>query len=367
MTLLRQFLIIAVVALAGGGAWWFFVGATESGPPQAGPKPQPVLVDAVPVRVGEVAEAIEAVGTTRARQSVDLRSTVTGRVAEIRFLTGQRVPAGQPLVRLDSAIEEANLAEARALRDDAGSQLERARQLVASRAVSPARVDELEAQHRVAQARLAVAERRLAERVVVAPFDGVVGLREVDVGARVTADTVLTRLDDLSVVELEFQVPELFFGRVRRGQSVEAISAALPDGRFKGTVSTIDTRIDPASRVFRVRAELPNPDGLLPGGLFMVAQVILAARSDVLIIPEQAVVPEGRSTYVFRIKDGRAERVEVRLGLRRVGEVEVAAGLALGDMVAVSGLQRLRDGAAVRLSGGPPQVDGVRAAAGGAG
>jgi membrane fusion protein, multidrug efflux system len=156
----------------------------------------------------------------------------------------------------------------------------------------------------------------------------VVGLREVDVGARVTDTTVLTRLDDLPVIELEFQVPELYFGAIRQGQPVDATSTAFPDTVFSGEVAAIDTRIDAVSRSFRVRAELPNPDARLPGGLFMLARITLRTRPDAILIPEQAVMAEGRSTFVYRIAgtptEPRAERVEIRLGQRRVGEVEVA-------------------------------------------
>lgn len=361
MPLLRQGLILIVLAALAAGGWWWWSASSPDAPAAAGPGasssgPRAVAVRTTEARRDSIEESFEAVGTTRSRQSVEVISTVSGRVAAILFEAGDQVRQGQPLIRLDSSLEEASLAEARALMADARSQLERARQLVASRTVAQARVDELQAAFSAAQARAAAAEERLAYRVVSAPFSGVVGLREVDVGARITDDTVLTRLDDLSSLELEFQVPEVFFGRVAVGQRVEATSAALPGARFAGTIVARDTHIDPVARAFRVRADLPNPDHALPPGLFMTATVALARRDDALIIPEQAVLAEGRNTYVYRVTDGKAERVEVRLGLRRVGEVEVVDGLEAGDVIVTEGLQRLRPGVPVRITGAPPAV-----------
>lgn len=359
MPLLRQGLILIVLAAMAAGGWWWWSASSSNAPAPAAAIAGASAAPAVPVRTAEVRrgsieESLEAVGTTRARQSVEIISTVSGRVAAILFDAGDQVAQGQPLIRLDSSLEEANLAEARALMADARSQLDRARQLVATRVVPQARVDELQAAFAAAEARAAAAERRLSDRVVAAPFGGIVGLREVDVGARITDDTVLTRLDDLSSLELEFQVPEVFFGRVRVGQRVEATSAALPGARFTGTIVARDTHIEPVARAFRVRAELPNPDHALPPGLFMTATVALEQRDDALLIPEQAVLAEGRSTYVYRIADGTAQRVEVRLGLRRVGEVEVVDGLEPGDVIVIEGLQRLRPGVPVQVTGAPP-------------
>lgn len=352
----RQVLLILVLCAAGGAAWWFFpqpdvTPAQASGGNAA--RVSTVSVEVAPVRVGEVQDVIEAVGTARARQSIDLVANVSGRITEILFQAGQQVKPGQPLARLDDVIESANLAEAHALLGDARAQFERARQLVANRNVSQARVDELESAYAAARARLQAAERRLDERVVRAPFQGVVGLREIDVGARVEEDTKITRLEDRSLMELQFQAPELFYGQIRPGQQVRAKSTSLPGQVFVGTISAIDMRIDEVSRAFRVRAELPNPQGTIPAGLFMIVEIVLASRPDVVLVPEQAILPEGRSNYVFRVHGDRVERVEVELGRRRVGEVEVVSGLAPGDTIVTAGIQRLRSGSPIRILNAP--------------
>lgn len=357
----RQVLLILVLCAAGGAAWWFFA-RPDVTPAQASggnaARVSTVSVEVAPVRVGEVQDVIEAVGTARARQSIDLVANVTGRITEILFQAGQQVKPGQPLARLDDAIESANLAEAHALLGDARAQFERARQLVANRNVSQARVDELESAYAAARARLQAAERRLDERVVRAPFQGVVGLREIDVGARVEEDTKITRLEDRSLMELQFQAPELFYGQIRPGQQVRAKSASLPGQVFVGTISAIDMRIDEVSRAFRVRAELPNPQGTIPAGLFMIVEIVLASRPDVVLVPEQAILPEGRSNYVFRVHGDRVERVEVELGKRRVGEVEVVSGLAPGDIIVTAGIQRLRSGSPIRILNAPAGTGG---------
>lgn len=354
MSLGRQLLVLLVlVGLAGAG--WYLLGRDGRLPAATGPAAAPAVpVELAEVRTGTVETHVEAVGTLRARQSIRVVANASGRVAEILFEPGRRVAEGDVLVRLDRAIEQAALAEARATLENARSQYERGRQLAANRTVSEARLDELAAAYAEAQARVAAAEQRLREREIRAPFAGVVGLREVDLGARVTDETVITTLDDLSAVELDFSVPEVFFERIRRGQPVQATAAAFSGRVFEGKVTAIDTRIDPVARAFRVRAEFPNPDAALPPGLFMVARVTLETRPDALLVPEQAVILEGRSSYVFRVRDGVAERIEVRLGQRRVGEVEVLEGLAAGDRVVVGGLQRLRDGVPVRVADPPP-------------
>lgn len=351
MRTLHQVGIVAgLAALAIGGWVWLAAphgsGADPGGganPPQAAP------VEVALARHGTVIDEIEAVGTTRARQSIDVAASVPGRVRHIAFTEGQRVAAGELLLELDAERERAEVREAGATVEDVRRQLERARQLFERRTVPEARIEELEAQLAVAEARLAAAQSRLDDRQVRAPFAGVVGLSEVSVGSYVAADDVLTTLDDLSVVELDFAVPERLFGAVRRGQRVEASSIAYDGVAFEGVVTSVGTRIDPATRAFRVRAEIPNPDDRLPDGLFMTARLFLAERDGVVLVPEAALVTEGRRRYVFVVHDDRAARVEVEIGRRLDGEVEITAGLAAGTPVIVKGQQALSDGQPVRV------------------
>jgi membrane fusion protein, multidrug efflux system len=194
--------------------------------------------------------------------------------------------------------------------------LERAETLRAQNAVSQAALDEARSRKAIAEAELDRAKRRLADRTVRAPFDGIVGLRQVDAGARVSDTTVITTLDDLSEIEIEFSVSETLYGRVALGQTVVATAAAYPERRFEGTVSSIDSRIDPAGRSFKVRASLPNEDLALPAGMYMHVTLKLDSRTAVLV-PETAIVPVGGKSYVYVVRDGVAEQREVALGARQ--------------------------------------------------
>jgi membrane fusion protein, multidrug efflux system len=311
-----------------------------------------IPVEVVPAERGTIRERIEAVGSTLARQAVDIVALSSGRVAAIAFRPGERVEAGAVLVRLDDRAEQAAVAEARAMLREAELALERARKLRTNNTVAQATVDELEAAYLGAEARLDGAQKELTDRTVRAPFAGVVGIRGVDVGARVDDETVLTTLDDLAEIEIEFSVPETFFGRIRPDQLIQATSTAFPGRIFAGRIATIDSRIGQVSRAFRVRAVLPNPDLTLPAGMFMHVSVVLEERPGVLI-PEQAVLAEGDSTYVFTVADGRALRRKIQLGQREAGTVEVLDGLAAGETVVRTGLQRLRNGVGVQVLNEP--------------
>ena len=355
MSLAKQLVIGGILLLIVGAAGFAYHRLAVDGEAAAavGRGPSAVPVEITTAAAGTMRERIEAVGTTLARQAVDIVALSAGRVAEIDLRPGRQVEAGAVLIRLDDRMQQAAVDEARAALREAQLALERAQKLRANNTVAQATVDQLQATFDGAQARLDAALKQLADRTVRAPFAGVVGMRRVDVGARVDDSTVLTTLDDLAELEVEFSVPELYFGRVRRGQPVIATSAAFPGRTFEGKIATIDTRVGAVSRAFRVRAVIPNPDLTLPAGMFMHVTVVLEERPAVLI-PEQAVLAEGDSTFVFELRDAQAERRQVRLGQREAGAVEVLDGLAAGDVVIESGLQRLRDGVTVEVAGETP-------------
>jgi membrane fusion protein (multidrug efflux system) len=348
VSLTRQLLVLAVLAAAAAAGWLWLDPGSGPAAVERGREARAVPIRVAEARLGRIEEAIEAVATTRSIQAIEIVPTVSGRVETIELVPGQKVAAGDTLVTLDAEAERAAVAEAEAMLADARGQFERAEALAKTKSMAAARVDELRAAFLAARARLDVAAKRLAERRIVAPFDGIVGLREVSIGARVDDETVITTLDAIDTLEAEFSVPEQFFGRLGPDTRVRASAKAYPGRVFEGRVSGIDSRVDPVSRAFRVRAEIPNRDLALPAGLFMVVEILLAER-EVVLVPEEAVVIEGRSSFVFRIAEGQAARREVRLGQRRKGEVEIAQGLAAGDLVAVTGLQRLRDGARVEV------------------
>lgn len=344
-------LSLVLLAAAGGGyhAYQTYLASGEGdgqGRGRRGGGDVPVIVS--PVRMQHIEEQVEAVGTTRAIQAVEIVPLASGRVVEIAFESGQKVSKDDVLLALDDDIEKANLEEAEAKLKQTQLALERAESLRRNNTVSQAQLDQLTAENIAAVAARDRAMRRLADRTVRAPFDGVTGLRRVDVGARIDDDTVITTLDDLSTVEVEFQLPELLYNDVRRGLGITATSAAFPGRTFPGRITNVDSRIDETARSFLVRAVVPNPDLLLPAGMFMTISVVLDAR-EAMMIPEAAVIFEGATSFVYLVSDDKAVRREVQIGQRRRELAEVLSGLDSGDLVVQRGTQNLRDGASVKV------------------
>lgn len=293
----------------------------------------------------------EALGNAGANESVDIRPQITAAVTEILFTEGQTVKQGEVLVRLENSEPLADLAAARAALVDSESQYRRSEELFKTRVVSASQLEQLEAQRDADQAAVHAAQARLAQTVLRAPFAGKLGLRRVSLGSIVNPSTIITTLDDTSVIKLDFDVPEVFLSRLEVGLNVEAHSAAWPDLEFDGKVISIDTRVDPVSRTITVRALLPNNDARLLPGMFLTVSLI---KEDVLglMIPEQALVPERSKQFVFVIGPGDiAERREVRTGRRRPGQVEVIDGLSPGDVVVVEGTQKVIIGQPVKITG----------------
>jgi membrane fusion protein (multidrug efflux system) len=351
MSLGKQ-IVVAVLAflVLGGGGYWYVENARSAGDAAGGGRrgDGAAKVETRTVGAATLSRRIEAVGTTKARQAVDIVAMASGRVVGVEFRPGSLVEAGDVLLRLDEVSEQAAVDEAAAELSQTDLALERAKKLLSNNTVAQATIDQLDATHRAAQARLDAARKQLAEREVKAPFAGKVGLQAVDVGARVDDDTTLTTLDDLGEVEIDFSVPELFYGAVEKGQTVRATAAAFEDRVFEGEIRTIDSRVDPVSRAFQARAAVANPDLALPAGMFMHVELILERR-EALVVPEEALLAAGDRVQLFVVEDGKAARRDVTIGQREYGMVEITEGLAAGEQVVVSGLQRLRPDAAVEV------------------
>jgi membrane fusion protein (multidrug efflux system) len=294
----------------------------------------------------------EALGNARANEAVEIRPQITAAIVEILFDEGQRVKRGEVLVRLENSEPLADLAAARAALVDSASQYRRSLELFKTRVVSESQLEQLEAQRDADQAAVNAAQARLEHTVIRAPFAGQLGLRRVSLGSIVSPSTVITTLDDTSMIKLDFDVPEVFLARLERGLAVTAHSAAWPDHKFSGEVISIDTRVDPVSRTVTVRALLPNSDGYLRPGMFLTVTVL---KEDVqaLLIPEQAIVPERSNQYVYVVNaDNVVERREVHSGRRRPGEVEILDGLEPGAIVITEGTQKVRPGQQVEILSG---------------
>ncbi len=292
---------------------------------------------------------VEALGNARANESVEVRPRIAQAVTAIHFEEGQKVAAGDVLIELENAEALATVAAARAALVDSESQFERAQLLVKTKAMATSQLEQVAARRDADRAALAAAQARKSDTVIRAPFAGRVGLRRVSLGSLVSPDTVITTLDDTDTIKLDFDVPETALGRLGVGLPIVARSAAWPDQTFEGTVTTIDTRVDPVSRTVTVRASLPNPGGLLRPGMFLSVQLL---RRDVvaLVLPEACIVPEQSRQFVWVVgAQSQVARREVRTGRRSPGEVEILEGLEPGERVIVEGTQKVRDGQSVRI------------------
>lgn len=319
----------------------------------ASAQPQPPMVLVSEAVVQPFPLSAEALGNARANEAVDIRPEITAAIVEILFEEGQQVARGDVLLRLENSEPLADLAAARAALVDSESQYRRSNELFKTRVVSESQLEQLEAQRDADQAAVNAAQARLNQTVIRAPFAGQLGLRRVSLGSIVSPLTVITTLDDTSQIKLDFDVPEVFLARLDKGLSVTARSAAWPDLQFRGQVISIDTRVDPVSRTITVRALLPNEHQRLRPGMFLTVSLL---KEDVqaLMIPEQAIVPERSKQFVFRVDaENRVERVEVRTGRRRPGEVEILDGLAPGDRVITEGTQKARPGQQVSVGEAP--------------
>ncbi len=292
----------------------------------------------------------EALGDARANEAIEVRSEISAAITAIRFEEGALVEKGDVLVELENAEQLANLAAAKSALVESSSQYQRSQELFKSKVVSASQLEQLEAKRDADLAAVHAAESRLRQTVIRAPFSGRLGLRRVSMGSVVDSNTVLTTLDDTSRIKLDFNVPEVFLANLEPGLAVVARSAAWPDTEFVGTVSSVDTRVDPVTRMVMVRAELPNENRRLRPGMFLTVSLL---KEDVrsLMIPEEAIVPERSKQFVYVVNDaGIVEVREIRTGRRRPGEVEILHGLSAGERVITEGTQKVRHGQSVQIS-----------------
>ena len=331
----------------------FFAGSALAQAPKGPPGP-PVAPPAMPVRAvaAKAAPAVDeatAVGSLRADEAVTIRPEIAGRVAEIRFNEGQGVARGALLVKLDQAELAAVVASSRAALKWEEQKLARADDLRTKGFLSAQGLDDQKTSVVRAQAKLAEDEAKLAKTEMRASFPGVAGLRQVSEGQYVAAGTDIARLEKIDRLKLDFRIPESYVGRLKAGQPVRVLVDAYPEQAFAGSVYAIEPGVDDQTRTILLRAHVANAELKLRPGMFARVQLQLGVREKAVWIPEAAIVPKGRDSYVFRVAAGKAELVRVQTGTRKVGEVEIARGLAAGDLVVTEGTQRIGPGSAVLL------------------
>lgn len=319
-----------------------------------GQAPGNAAVDVIvqPASIKNLTTNIEALGTLRANESITLTSNVTKKVTRINFEDGQRVNKGDVLVETTSREESALLQEARFNADEAKKQLDRVSALVKNRAASESLLDQRVREYESARARFDATESRLKDLVLLAPFDGVVGLRNVSVGALISPGDPITTLNDDSKMKLDFTVPAVYLRSLIVGLPIVAESRDLGGKVFEGEIFSIDNQIDEVTRAIKVRALLDNKSHELKQGMLMQVDLKTSAR-DAIVISEAALVPLGSNNFIFLLKKDKngfvVERKQIVIGERLVGAVEVVSGLAVGDKVVTHGLQKIRAGQQVQV------------------
>jgi membrane fusion protein (multidrug efflux system) len=357
--------ILLALLFAGAGYW---IGQRQSGgkvgpaesPAATGPAaragvpggpaggPPGVAVELARVAKLSLPQGVTAVGSLRSNESVLVRPEISGRIAEFTFTEGQGVAKGTVLVRLDGSVARAELQQAKANLVLAQAKIERAIDLQAKGFISSQARDEAENNLKVAQAGVALAEAKLAKTEIIAPFSGVLGLRSASVGDYVKEGQDIINLEAIDPLKVDFRVPEAHFRKLRVGQNLQLTLDAFPNQSFAGRIYAINPAIDAAGRAVVLRATVQNSEGRLRPGGFARVRLLLDEQAEALMIPEQALVPSGDEQYVFRVSEGRAQRLRVEIGQRREGKVEVVRGLEAEEQVVIAGQMKLRDGVPVR-------------------
>jgi membrane fusion protein (multidrug efflux system) len=366
-------LALVGISVASGVAWWWQnmapagdatktasaasapSGGAPGGPSGAGAARAPA-VEVAKVESMTLVDETQAVGSLRSRQGVMLRPEVGGRVKDIFFNDGQRVRKGQVMVQFEDQLQQAQLSQAKAELSIAEANHKRNQELVAQNFISQRSLDESGAALEVSRAKLALAQATLQRLKVLAPFDGITGLKQINVGDYLKDGADMVNIEDLDAVLLDFRLPERFQAKIRAGQTAQLTVDALPGRPFSAVVQAVDPLIEANGRSVGVRGCIDNRQKQLRPGMFARVNAVFGSRENALVIPEEAIIPQGGRTFVVKVVAGEkpdtlvSERVTVKVGLRQPGKVEILEGLAAGDTVVTAGHQRLqKDGTPVRV------------------
>lgn len=384
--------VVAVVgiAVASGAAWWYqkpkVVGnsaarASSAAVPVQGAASReraggPPTVEVARVELVRLTDDTQAVGSLRSRRGIVLRPEISGRITQLNFTDGQRVRKGQLLVQFDDQLQLAQVQQSLAELSIAQANQKRNQELVAQNFISQRSLDESAANLQVAQAKLALARATAARLKILAPFDGIAGIRLVNVGDYLKDGADIVNIEDIEAIYVDFRLPEQYQAKVKRGQTVVLDMDALPGRKYTAQIQAIDPLIDANGRSVSVRACIDNRQLQLRPGMFTRVNTVFGVKNEAQVIPEEAIVPQGGKQFVIKLLDGTdaqtktTQRVEVKVGLRSPGKVEILEGLAPGDTVVTAGQQRVqRDGTAVTVvdlaSTDPTRPAAARPAAGG--
>ena len=406
MALKSVYSMVAVlgIAAASGAAWWYQNKApaesvTTSNAPStnntttntttantapaevasgAAAPARPPSVESAKVEVMKLTDDTQAVGSLKSRQGVTLRPEVSGRITQLNFKDGERVKKGQLLVQFDDQLQLAQVKQSQAELSIAQANHKRNQELVAQNFISKRSVDESAANLEVAQAKLSLSQATASRLKIIAPFDGMTGIRTVNVGDYLKDGGDIVNIEDIAAVFVDFRLPERFQSKVKKGQMAQVDMDALPGRKFTAVIQAIDPLLDTNGRSVGVRACIDNRQNQLRPGMFARVNTVFSEREKAIVIPEEAIVPQAGKQFVIKLLDGAdkgteketktTQRVEVKVGIRRPGKVEILEGLAEGDEVVTAGQQRVqKDGTSVKVvelgkPGGKPPVSAPSAA-----
>ncbi|MBW8191145.1 efflux RND transporter periplasmic adaptor subunit [Neiella marina] len=342
---MKRIIIALVIIAVAGGVYWRY---QQNAAIEKRQRPMASVVAATMTQM-IMEDRFEALGTLQANSNIEVTANTTDKIVEVRFKDGQAVEQGQVLVRLQSGEQQAQLQAAKVYLAEQQREYKRIEDLVRKRTVASSELDRLQSLIDVGQARVAEAQSNLDDRIITAPFPGHLGFRQVSTGALVTPGTLITTLDDISVLKLDFQIPERFLTAVTPGTEIATTSAAYPGRTFTGKISSLATRIDPVTRAISVRALIDNEDSALRPGMLMRVQVI-RARHEVFAAPEQALIMLQDKHYVYLIDDeNTVSQKEIEIGMRQNGMVEILSGIEPGERMVIEGRLKVRAGAKVEI------------------
>lgn len=387
--------LVAVVGIAGasGAAYWYqnksnspkndasqaIPGMVSQGASAAAAPVRPAGVEVAKVEVMKLTDDAQTVGSLRSRQGVVLRPEISGRVRELNFKDGDRVKKGQLLVQLDDQLQAAQLKQAQAELGIAKSNHVRNQELLAQNFISKRTVDESAANMEVSEAKLALAVATAARLKILAPFDGITGIRTANPGDYLKDGADIVNVEDIDAIFVDFKLPERFQTKVRKGQIANIELDALPGRKFSALVQAIDPLLDANGRSVSVRGCIDNRTMQLRPGMFARVTQVFGERDNALVVPEEAIVPQGPRTTIIKVIDGTdkddkgqlvkiSQRVDVKVGIRRPGRVEILEGVKEGEVIVIAGQQRIqKDGSVLRVQEGrPPGAGGPPPAPAGA-
>jgi membrane fusion protein (multidrug efflux system) len=383
------------IAAASGAAWWYqnkvpsdtvaasngpstTTTATSAAAPAAGAAvaggaaapARPPSVESAKVEVMKLTDDTQAVGSLKSRQGVTLRPEVSGRITQLNFKDGERVKKGQLLVQFDDQLQLAQVKQSQAELSIAQANHKRNQELVAQNFISKRSVDESAANLEVAQAKLSLSQATASRLKITAPFDGMTGIRTVNVGDYLKDGGDIVNIEDVAAVFVDFRLPERFQSKVKKGQKAQVDMDALPGRKFTAVIQAIDPLLDANGRSVGVRACIDNRQNQLRPGMFARVNTVFSEREKAIVVPEEAIVPQAGKQFVIKLLEGAdkgteketktTQRVEVKIGIRKPGKVEILEGLVEGDEVVTAGQQRVqKDGTSVKVvelgkTGGKP-------------